>query len=233
MPDATLIVEAKAESRHAVIMQQIAESFEIRRAVHRESDPSIAAPKHLYLDDGEWSARLAGSMTFEVDESGAGDDRSGPVPNFALEEDPTTVVRRELKGGRRVVVTAGSDNLLSHLRRRTDRLIGRPTAKVEARNWREVGGAPSRSIVYLKLDLEAGFVDQPAAIAVIAVADLLGSRARQPEPAVGPSRPLSRDTLFRIGDTVVHLDHGMGLLRGLETVKPRSESAERPARSRL
>jgi hypothetical protein len=71
-----MIVEAKAESRRAVIMQQIAESFEIRRAVHRESDPSIASPKHLYLDDGEWSARLAGSMTFEVDESGAGDDRS-------------------------------------------------------------------------------------------------------------------------------------------------------------
>jgi transcription-repair coupling factor (superfamily II helicase) len=84
MPDATMIVEAKAESRRAVIMQQIAESFEIRRAVHRESDPSIASPKHLYLDDGEWSARLAGSMTFEVDESDAGDDRSGPVPNFAL-----------------------------------------------------------------------------------------------------------------------------------------------------
>jgi len=121
MPDATLIVEAKAESRHAVIMQQIAESFEIRKAVHRGSDPSIASPKQLYLDDGEWSARVAGSMTFELEESGAGDDRSGPVPNFALEEDPddsfAAFVKRELKSGRRVVVTAGSDNLLSHLRR--------------------------------------------------------------------------------------------------------------------
>jgi hypothetical protein len=38
-----------------------------------------------------------------------------------LEEDPddsfSAFVRREFKSGRRVVVTAGSDNLLSHLRR--------------------------------------------------------------------------------------------------------------------
>jgi transcription-repair coupling factor (superfamily II helicase) len=228
VPDATLIVEAKAESRRVVIMQQIAESFEIRKAVHRGSDPSIASPKQLYLDDGEWSARVAGSMTFELEESGAGDDRSGPVPNFALEEDPddsfAAFVKRELKSGRRVVATAANDNLLSHLRRRTDRLISRQTAKVEARNWREVGDARSRSIVYLKLDLEAGFVDRSAGIAVIAAADLLGSRARQPEPAILPATTLSRDTLFRIGDSVVHLDHGMGLLRGLDTVKPQPDS---------
>ncbi len=82
-----------------------------------------------------------------------------------------------------------------------------------------VDAAPGE-VLLLRADLDAGFMLPADRVAVIAAADLLGSRAghRIPmEPAHGALEAGS-ETALRIGDAVIHIEHGIGRLRGTESV---------------
>src|SRR5205823_5798978 len=56
-------------------------------------------------------------------------------------------------------------------------------------------------------------------VTVVAFADLTGVRTRGSAEQKRTKDDLSAGELrFRLGDAVIHFDHGMGILRGLETV---------------
>ncbi len=73
-------------------------------------------------------------------------------------------------------------------------------------------------------ELVGGFVY--CDVTVVAFADLMGVPTRQhTEQRRTETLPASEVTL-RLGDAVVHLDHGMGVLRGLETVEAADVTSE-------
>ena len=70
------------------------------------------------------------------------------------------------------------------------------------------------------MDFDAGFVLPAEDVAVITAADLLGSRAAHEVPMElrQGSADGATETAFRMDDAVIHSEHGIGLLRGIETV---------------
>ena len=66
------------------------------------------------------------------------------------------------------------------------------------------------------LDLDTGFADDAAGLAVIAAADILGSRLHSEQvDLVALVAPLE----LRVGDVIVHEDYGVGILRDLTQVE--------------
>ena len=47
---------------------------------------------------------------------------------------------------------------------------------------------------------------------------MIGSRARAAAQRVAPAELGGTELEFRLGDAVIHTDHGLGLLSGIETV---------------
>jgi transcription-repair coupling factor (superfamily II helicase) len=72
-------------------------------------------------------------------------------------------------------------------------------------------------VVSLQVDLDAGFIDTAEALAVVAASDVVGGRMAA-KGAAGSSDLLAEPDL-RIGDVVLHEDHGVGVLRDLVTVE--------------
>ena len=75
-------------------------------------------------------------------------------------------------------------------------------------------------MLLLRADFDAGFVRTQDKVAVIAASDLLGSRAghRMPMELTRGALEAGSETALRIGDAVIHIEHGIGRLRGIESV---------------
>ena len=224
MPDADVVLEAKAEERREAALEQIADAYESRTTLRPEragAQPGRRplTPERLYLDAEEWSARLGARSVAHAFSPDKGDPTHA-VPRFAMSADPRRAfagyVRDAIAAGRRVVLAGAADADRRRLTRQAEKAADRPPEP--ASDWDAVRKAPPGSLLALAIDLDAGFVDAEEDVAVIAAADLLGSRAKTVDQA--PARPLlpTGDIEFRLGDAVIHLDHGMGVLRGLETV---------------
>ncbi|WP_181699068.1 DEAD/DEAH box helicase [Chthonobacter albigriseus] len=165
----------------------------------------------LRLPADEWADRFGRLTTVQLE------GRGEPGPRFATRRDPTGGLRRhveEMRAAGRTVVLTGLNGDLFRLARR----LGE---KVEpAEGLAAAMAAGKGALAAIEVDLDRGFSTDR--LAVIAAADVLGSRAR---------RRGSRDEIralpgfdpdgsdLHVGDTVVHRDHGLGVLRGLETVE--------------
>jgi transcription-repair coupling factor (superfamily II helicase) len=115
-----------------------------------------------------------------------------------------------------VVVLAGTARDLRFL---TDRVAKAAKTKVaHVGNWMEATAAPDGSLLSMEAPVDRGF--RRGNVVVVSAADLLGSRADRGDAQAG----VDDATLFaldevRVGDVVVHEDHGIGLVRGLEDVQ--------------
>src|SRR3954447_20813993 len=224
MPDADVVLEAKAEERREAALEQIADAYESRTTLRPEragAQPGRRplTPERLYLDAENWSARLGAHSVAHAFSPDKGDPTHA-VPRFATSADPRRAfagyVRDAIAAGRRVVLAGAADADRRRLTRQAEKAADRPPEP--ASDWDAVRKAPPGSLLALTIDLDAGFVDAGEDVAVIAAADLLGSRAKTVDQAPAPSLLPTGDIEFRLGDAVIHLDHGMGVLRGLETV---------------
>jgi transcription-repair coupling factor (superfamily II helicase) len=170
------------------------------------------------MSDAEWSARMEEHDVVQVLE--AGDNSEAAVPSFAMAGKPAEALaaflKRELKAKRRIVLAAADDKELRALVRRAAQAVRRQPSIVE--DWEAVLAAKPARVLALKLDLDGGFIDEEDGVAVVTAADVFGSRARRGEGGQPRHELADADAEFRIGDAVVHLDRGMGLLQGLETV---------------
>jgi len=204
LPHAVFRFDAEAESRRRAFAELLADAPSDRDA-RRSSD--------LYLDEAEWRERLAERRIL-----GVPDGLWQDVPRFATHAKPLDEVTRYLQehraAGRPVILAAPTgadlDMLSRRLRSRADVQI------VKAEGWEDALRSPRDIVPALIADIAAGFEASEAVL--ITAADILGAQAARSSSASAASLLLRGDTRFQLGDTVVHMDHGIGILQGLETV---------------
>jgi transcription-repair coupling factor (superfamily II helicase) len=220
-PSASILADARAEDRRQAFLEQIADAHSSRTRLDAASH--APAPDRLYLAERAWSELLDARQVVRIADQ---DEDDASVPSFAAEARPAEALRRFLEGqrkaGRRVLASARSERDLRGVIRSVERATQTPCEPVQT--WDAVHRAKPGSVLSMLLDLERGFVDSEAAIVAIAPADLLGSRART-SGAERVEAEIFGEEEFRIGDAVIHLEHGVGLLHGIETVSTGGEDA--------
>lgn len=220
-PAASLLLEERAEERREAFLEQIADAHASRSRL--DGTTNAPAPDRLYLTDESWRGLIGDKPVTRITD---GDGSGEAVPSFAAEARPAEALARflagELKAGRRVVATAASERDL----RATSRSVERATRSTPrpVASWDEVVAAKPGAVLSMVLDLEHGFVDAEAGVVAIAPADLLGSRARK-SGAERVESEIFGEEEFHIGDAVIHLEHGLGLLQGIETISAGGDDA--------
>jgi transcription-repair coupling factor (superfamily II helicase) len=139
-------------------------------------------------------------------------------PRFVTQANPdrafATFLRGAVEEGRRVVLAAAGEDTLKRLVRRAERSLGR--AAERAADWAAVLDAPQGALLAMRLELPGGFVSD--GVTVVAAADLFGSDRGPAETGVPLEAATLLESELRQGDVVVHLDYGLGVLGGLESV---------------
>ena len=212
VPRARIVLDDKAIDRLAQVHEQIVEAFEARRDLGL-GDDGFAPVDALYLTDRESRSGLHAWTPAELDLGSV-----SPVSGLAGTRNPgrafCDLVAEQRAAGRRVILTG-----FEHERRALQRALTRGLSLTPdlMTSWAQALGAEPGALLALDADLETGFVDRAAAVAVIAAPDVLGGRLAE-------RRSTGRDALsaeqdLRIGDVVLHEDHGVGVLRALEVVE--------------
>ncbi len=200
LPGAAIVIEPGAQARRDAFL-----------ALARDGAPRRRAPAGL-VDAKTWAMAIGDTPATLADDGPA----DAAPPRFVERADPIRAFRRFAKpvlaDGR--LVLAGSPRDLRFLRAR----IGAAAAPAES--LAAAMAAPVGSVALLEAPVERGFVH--AGCTVIAAADLLGSRAQGEEAAVAVAG-FAGGAELHIGDVVVHEDHGLGCVAGLEA--PQGEAA--------
>ena len=195
LPGARLVLSPAADKRRRNVLKLAAEI-------------GSAAALRRVLPDEAWTATIEGRETVEL--ARAGDPPPRFVESRAPERAFTRAARAAFEAGERLVLL-GSERDLRFLSRRAARLLER-TIRAAA-SWEDVAGAEPGSLLSLPMPAERGF--RRDGVLAVAAADLLGSRALR-EDAVASGQTLLDQVGIRIGDVVVHEDHGIGVVAGIE-----------------
>ena len=147
------------------------------------------------------------------------------VPRFAETPSPLAALQRFAKPllKTHALVLAGSQRDLRFLRGRIAKRLGLEMAPLA--DWGAANALAPGSAGFIEMPADSGFVGE--AKIVVAAADLLGSRALS-EGAVTASANLwtTGGSEIRIGDVVVHEDHGVGIVAGLDAAPAGGEGGE-------
>ena len=183
-----------------------------RRFLALAADVAKRAPARALADicdDRRWQEVLGTRDRFDPAETFA-----EPPPRFierrAPERDFVRFARATLEGGDRLVLL-GSARDLRFLCRRVERALKRTVETVAS--WDEVLAAKPGNLLAIAMAVPRGFA-MPGTVAV-AAADLIGSRAEQEAGGTGGAVQAFAAPEIRIGDVVVHEDHGLGVVAGL------------------
>jgi transcription-repair coupling factor (superfamily II helicase) len=195
LPDAAVALDPEAEERRDRFLE-LAED---------------AAAKKRLVPAAEWRKALKDRK--RVDFS-ALDHKEGK--RFVQSRNPERAFAAALEEARErgdKVVIAGAPRDLRFVSRRIEKRLGEAPRVLD--RWRDIEALSPGALLGATAELERGW-SEPG-LMVVATADILGARA---QAAAGPaSNPLEQHvTEFHIGDAVIHEDHGLGLLRGIESV---------------
>lgn len=211
---AALLFDPLAELRAAEFAAQVAEAYEGRLGLAGEIEPPLA-PKSLYLSFRAFKAAITKRPRLTMDASGV-----ALVPRFPTARNPgrdlAAFLRDALDDGLRVILTG-----LPHELRSVSRLVKRQLdlSPQPITDWQAaLVSAPGR-LISLEADIDSGFHDRGAKLLVVAAADVLGGRIAPRGAGVGNSVPLLAEPDLRVGDVVIHEDHGLGVLSALERVE--------------
>jgi len=158
----------------------------------------------FYLTRSEWDQKIADSANLDLSggadlstEIHADNTRSSSI------ETVKTLLSRDL-----TVVIAGRGKAAESICRRATRASGMTAESVES--WDKILEVKPGTLLQMAIELEDSFVDTIAKVAVVAVPEGLRtgnvSNAFLAEPEI------------RIGDVIVHEEHGVGVLESLENV---------------
>jgi transcription-repair coupling factor (superfamily II helicase) len=214
IPKAKVTRDGAFDDRLAESLAQIADAFEAHRMLRAAGDAAAPEPAGLYLSAEEAAAGLGGwrPKLLALTQVSA-------VPSVAGARNPgrafCDLVEAERTAERRVVLAG-----LAHERRALARALGRGlhVTPIEVSAWFDVEAAAPGSIVSLDLDIDAGFVDSDERLTVIAASDVLGGRLAS-RGTGGDRSLLAAEPDLRLGDVVLHEDHGVGVLRELQTIE--------------
>jgi transcription-repair coupling factor (superfamily II helicase) len=193
-----------------------------KRFLRLAADAGRRRPKRALRDicsDEAWSASAAEHEVLRL-----GDGIGEPPPRFVEQRNPARAfvnfARSELQTGHKLALF-GTARDLRFLSRRVFRLL--KLAPVAVTAWRDVCSAEAGSILSLELPLTRGF--RVRDIVAVAASDLLGSRAQRGDEQAGTvDFDQFRIGEVKVGDLVVHEDHGIATVAGLELL-PTSEDA--------
>ena len=214
MPGAILAFDAKAEGRASDFLDQVTEAHEARQMLAAHDDERPLEPDKLYLNLKAFRSAAAKRSQIATDT-----EPVEPIPRFSHERNPgrafADYVRAALDDGRRVLLTG-----LSHELRPLTRAVkrGLELAPQTSPDWSSALAAPPGALLSLKADLDAGFSDARQRLVVIAAADVLGGRVAQRSDSAAAASLLA-DPDLRVGDVVIHEDHGLGVLAALERIE--------------
>jgi transcription-repair coupling factor (superfamily II helicase) len=220
-PRARVVESPGGERARERAFSAVQEAWRDRQAAPDDAGAALP-PEALYLTADEWEAVTGRAAALEL---GGGE----AVPAFARERRGRAAFLRFLEAqeaeGRRVVLAGPSESILKRIEQRL-RLGGERTA-MRAASLADARGAGAGVVPAVLAPLEAGFVDRAAGLAVVAAADLLGSRAALAEEdrAAGALWRAEAAELH-LSDLVVHLEHGVGSLRGTEPLDAAGATGE-------
>jgi len=216
LPKAGLSVDLKTMARLADVEDHVLEAFEARRGLGGLvglDGPVAGEPAALYLLGPALEKALARWKTVALDL-----DTIASIPNLAIQRNPGRAfcdfVQAQRDAHHRVVLTG-----LKHEQRPLAKALARGLAlKPEpVADWDAALAADPGQVVSLQVDLDTGFIDPSAGLVVIAASDVVGGRMAARSTSTPQDLVVEPD--LRIGDVVLHEDHGVGVLRDLRTVE--------------
>ncbi|WP_267387406.1 helicase-related protein [Sphingomonas sp. GC_Shp_3] len=210
LPDAALAIEPAAEDRRKRFLALAADG-ERRRP--KRALRAIVAEK-------AWQTVASKRRSVPIEDAAEGDapprfiEGKAPLRAFAR------LARAAFDEGDRVVLLGSARDL---------RFLGGRVAAalkgevVHVSSWQEVQGAEAGALLALEAPVDHGFYRE--GVLAVAAADLLGSRAeRDDAQTAGADLSAFGFGEIRVGDVVVHEDHGIGVVAGLADM-PESDGA--------
>ncbi|MDB5690546.1 MAG: box helicase [Sphingomonas bacterium] len=207
-PDAALAIDVGAEARRDSFVDLVNDTRQTR---------SGSAPAIYPIEAASWEEAVAQRHAVRIER---GQETDGV--RFVQARQPGRMLFKALREARErgdVVVLAGAPRDLRFMARQLEKGVGE--APGTAASWRDVADAPPGALLALAMEIERGWRSE--GLAVIAAADVLGSRAGSGGPGATVDPLTGEATAFQLGDAVIHEDHGLGLLRGIETVETGGE----------
>ncbi|MBB4856809.1 transcription-repair coupling factor (superfamily II helicase) [Novosphingobium chloroacetimidivorans] len=200
LPGAPLLVEHGADKRRVTFLDLAADAAE---RGDRSSLRGVCMPERW---DKSVASRSVKSLGAEFGE---------PPARYAEAGNPLQAFSREAKAALSdsKIVLLGTRRDLRFLVPRVARTLKSKAREVQS--WAEVDAAAVGSLLVLAMPVPRGF--RLGDIMAVAAADLLGSRAQR-EESEGLHAELDPFQLgeLRRGDVVVHQDHGLSVVEGLE-----------------
>ncbi|HEY8612965.1 MAG TPA: DEAD/DEAH box helicase [Roseomonas sp.] len=214
---APLVLDPEVEALRPQRAAEVIDAYRARFALAppEEGLRRASEPTKLYLDETAWSEALAGRAVTVLEEPP--EEPEGTLPRFLDARDPEEAflefLEEQLEAGRRVALS-GRD------RQRTRAVLQLVRQRLELEperfeGWAALLATPSGSFGTLDGMLEAGFATGDAV--VVAPNDLRPAQARHQAPERQRILAMA-GTGLQPGDAVIHLDHGLGALRGVEAV---------------
>ncbi len=208
LPDALLAAEEDALAGCRRFQTRLEEAHATRCLLAARGEPATIAPAHLYGATDDLEAAFS-KQRLSCPVSGC-----DPVPNFAVAAESSRALfaflRDQAASGHSVVLVG-----LPHEQERFRRMLKKLKSPL-----REIGDLadvdPGREeVCLLSGDFDGGVIDHEAKLAVVTVTDVFGARLAEDDG----SRALpGLHQVSQPGDIVVHEDHGVAILRGLQTV---------------
>ncbi|MEI9411826.1 DEAD/DEAH box helicase [Mesorhizobium salmacidum] len=180
-----------------------------RRARQEVAEPATPLPEQFYLSREEWDVAVRKRRRTSPTVSAT------RVPKFvrrARSRDQfAEFVERQTRSGVTVVFAGEASEL-----QRADRLLYRRLGRRmgEAEDWPQIRSAARGSLLKAEFIVDEGFVDEQSRIALVAATDLFGRALK----ANGGAATSMLEPELRIGDVVVHEDHGLAILVAVEQV---------------
>jgi transcription-repair coupling factor (superfamily II helicase) len=225
LPDAALSLDPEIDERREAWLAQIADGFDGRVALERNGRAPGAPhltplePRQLYLDESEWQGRVAQRAKVVFVDSPDAVPAWQALPRLAEAGDQSqslaSYLRTRQEAGHRILLAAPDDRAQRRLAGMVERRAGSQPTVLE--HWTDVADLAPGAVGTAALDLPSGFA--VPGLTVIAAGDLgVQARASTPSAAAGGEAALTSGEL-RPGDLVVHAEHGVGRLTGLELVE--------------
>ena len=215
MPGASLSQTPQAEKSARQVLATIAEAFRERER-HDTPGRRTPPPERLYLTPDEWDRLSAERGVATIDGS-----QSESVPAFAEMPRPraalSAFLAEQTKAERRVLVVGLRGGGRNRMARRIREATG--TAPEPVPDWDAALAADPGTPLLLDAPLDRGAVDLRAGLVLLAARDVLGSRAGPRGRADAMASAWTQEAAeLHEGDLVVHMDHGVARLDGLEEV---------------
>ncbi len=211
--ESELLIEDGVERRAEAFLQAADEAF--RETEDRgERKGRTPSPERFLLGDEEWVGKVRKRLGAVIDD--LPDGASSSVGSFSAASQPWDALRDfiEEKGAPlRVVLAANSKLVLNDWQRRARRNLGGTWER--AGHWKSVKGAKDGTRWTAILPIKEGFYLADRNILVVCPRDLGGRNAASDDRSAASALMGSTED-YEIGDAVVHLDHGVGILEGLE-----------------